>query len=71
MLLMADSKLVDAMRTFVTMANRVQHLSEGRDLGALERATAEYRAAADALQGALVARGWRLPGTMDPGLMRL
>jgi len=60
----AVRRLVDAMRMLVTATNRLQHIEDQdrRDLGLLERVSAEQRAAAAALQEALLERGWRRPG---------
>jgi hypothetical protein len=62
--LMTDRRLVDAMRLLVTATNRLQHVEglERRDLGLLEQVSSEQRAAAAALQEALLERGWRRPG---------
>jgi hypothetical protein len=62
--LITDRRLVDAMRLLVTATNRLQHIEglDHRELGQLERVSAEQRAAAAALQEALLERGWRRPG---------
>ena len=64
MLVVVDDKLVDSMRAYVTAANRLEYLS-ARDhisLRDVEEAGLEHRRASEALQEALVSRGWRRPG---------
>lgn len=63
-MLLTDDKLVDTMRLFVTATNRLRHLSEQErvDLTLLDQVGEHQRAAAAALQQALVERGWRRPG---------
>jgi hypothetical protein len=65
-MLLTDDRLVDTMREFVTAANRLQYLSgqDHLDLRLLDEAGDKHREAALALQEALVARGWRRPGTL-------
>jgi len=65
-MLLTDDRLVDTMREFVTAANRLQYLSrqDHLDLRQLDEAGDKHREAALALQEALVARGWRRPGTL-------
>jgi hypothetical protein len=64
-MLLTDDRLVDTMRDFVTAANRLQYLSQQDhlDLAQLDQAGDRHREASLALQEALVARGWRRPGT--------
>jgi hypothetical protein len=64
MLVVVDDKLVDTMRAFVMAANRLDYLSQRDhiDLGQMEAAGQEHRRASEALQEALVSRGWRRPG---------
>ena len=65
LLMLTDDKLVDSMRAFVTATNRVQHVSSQAhlDLRQLDEATSSQQLAAQALQEALVQRGWRRPGS--------
>ena len=65
-MLLTDDRLVDTMREFVTAANRLQYLSQQDhlDLRQLDEAGDKHREASLALQEALVARGWRRPGTL-------
>lgn len=65
-MLLTDDKLVDTMREFVTASNRLQFLSrqDHLDLRQLDEAGERHREATAALQEALVARGWRRPGTL-------
>jgi hypothetical protein len=65
-MLLTDDRLVDTMRDFVTAANRLQYLSQQDhlDLQLLDEAGDKHREASIALQEALVARGWRRPGTL-------
>jgi hypothetical protein len=65
-MLLTDDRLVDTMRDFVTAANRLQYLSQQDhlDLRQLDEAGDKHREASLALQEALVARGWRRPGTL-------
>jgi hypothetical protein len=65
-MLLTDDRLVDTMRDFVTAANRLQYLSQQDhlDLRLLDEAGDKHREASIALQEALVARGWRRPGTL-------
>jgi hypothetical protein len=62
-MLLTDDRLVEAMRTYVTSANRLQYLSqkEHLDLGALDQARQAHREATLAVQEALITRGWSLP----------
>jgi hypothetical protein len=64
LMVVVDDKLVESMRAFVTAANRLDYLShrDHVDLALMEAASREHRAASDALQEALVSRGWRRPG---------
>ena len=66
-MLLTDDTLVDTMREFVTASNRLQYLSrqDHLDLRSLDKAAEQRRAAAQALQEALVSRGWRRPGTLE------
>lgn len=66
-MLLTDDTLVDTMREFVTASNRLQYLScqDHLDLRSIDQAAEQRRAAARALQEALVARGWRRPGTIE------
>lgn len=66
-MLLTDDTLVDTMRDLVTAANRWQYLSQQDhlDLRLLDEAAEKRRAAARALQEALVARGWRRPGMRE------
>ena len=60
---MTDDRLVETMRAFVTASNRLENLT-GRstpDLRMLEQVAEERRRAGEALQEALVQRGWRSP----------
>jgi hypothetical protein len=63
-MLVVDDRLVDTMRAYVTAANRLEYLShrDHLDLRQLDEAGQEHRRAAEALQEALVSRGWRRPG---------
>ena len=62
-MLLTDDRLVDAMRAYVTSANRLQYLSakDHLDLGQLDQARQAHREATRAVQEALICRGWRLP----------
>ena len=64
-MLLTDERLVDTMRELVTAANRLQYLSQQDhlDMTQLDQAGDRHREASLALQEALVARGWRRPGT--------
>ncbi|MGB8652300.1 MAG: hypothetical protein WCD35_16765 [Mycobacteriales bacterium] len=64
-MLLTDDRLVEAMRTFVTASNRLDHLvgKADADLRLLEQVSEQKRAAGQALQEALVQRGWRCPGS--------
>jgi hypothetical protein len=66
-MLLTDDTLVESMREFVTASNRLQYLSrqDHLDLRQLDQAAAKRREAAQALQDALVSRGWRRPGTLE------
>lgn len=66
-MLLTDDTLVDTMRDFVTASNRLQYLSrqDHLDLRSIDQAAERRREAARALQEALVARGWRRPGTLE------
>jgi len=61
--LLTDDRLVDAMRDFVTATNRLANLAArgDTDLRLLETLNEQRRAAGEALQAALVERGWRKP----------
>jgi hypothetical protein len=65
-MLLTDDTLVEAMRELVTATNRLQYLSlqDHLDLRLLDEAGDRHREASLALQEALVARGWRRPGTL-------
>jgi hypothetical protein len=65
LLMLTDDRLVDAMRAFVTATNRVQHVSSRAhlDMHEVDVATSAQQEAANALNEALVQRGWRRPGT--------
>ena len=65
LLMLTDDRLVDAMRAFVTATNRVQHVSSRAqlDMHEVDMATTAQQDAANALNEALVQRGWRRPGT--------
>ena len=62
-MLLTDDRLVEAMRAYVTSANRLQYLSakDHLDLSLLDQARQAHREATHAVQEALISRGWRLP----------
>jgi hypothetical protein len=62
-MLMTDDRLVEAMRAYVTSANRLQYLSskDHLDLAQLDQARQAHKEATRAVQEALITRGWRLP----------
>ncbi len=62
-MLLTDDRLVDAMRDFVTATNRLANLGArgDTDLRLLESLNEQRRMAGEALQVALVERGWRKP----------